>query len=174
MHIYLTQVDTQAYKYRNPSLSRRRGMSSYLPHAGEIRGASLPLNTESSAAPLELVHLAQLMERTRGKADIKIGLIDGPVAMGHPDLLTPNIQEIPGKLPGSCTRAASNACIHGTFVAGILSAKRGSEAPAIAPDCTLLVRPIFSEDLKPNSDMPSATPEELATAIIDTVEAGAR
>jgi subtilisin family serine protease len=149
-------------------------MSSFAPHARELPEAPLPRNTESSAAALELVHLKQLMERTSGRTDVKIGLIDGPVSRNHPDLPTPNIQEIPGRVHASCSRIASSACIHGTFVAGILAAKRGSGAPAIAPDCTLLVRPIFAEGLAQNGDMPSATPEELATAIIDTVEAGAR
>jgi subtilisin family serine protease len=133
-----------------------------------------PLNRESSVSALDLVRLTQLMERTSGRADVKIGLIDGPVAIGHPELPNSNIREIPGKLPGACTRTGSSACKHGTLVAGILLAKRGSGAPAIAPGCTLLVRPIFAEGLAQNSDLPSATPEELATAIIDTVDAGAR
>jgi subtilisin family serine protease len=64
--------------------------------------------------------------------------------------------------------------LHGTFVAGILSAKRGSLAPAICPDCTLLVRPIFAETTAANGEMPSATPEELAQAVLDCIDAGAR
>jgi hypothetical protein len=38
--------------------------------------------------------------------------------------------------------------MHGTFVAGILCAKRGSVALAISPDCTLIIRTIFAEDRK--------------------------
>jgi len=68
----------------------------------------------------------------------------------------------------------SIACMHGTFVAGMLCAKRGSAAPAICPDCTLLVRPIFPETVSTSGDMPSAMPEELASAIVETVNAGAR
>jgi subtilisin family serine protease len=64
--------------------------------------------------------------------------------------------------------------MHGTFVAGILSANRGSAAPAICPDCTLLLRPIFAESSLSHGQMPSATPEELATAIVDCIENGAR
>jgi subtilisin family serine protease len=64
--------------------------------------------------------------------------------------------------------------MHGTFVAGILCAKRGSEAPAIAPNCTLFVRPIFAESTTSNGQMPSATPVELSRAIIETIAAGAR
>jgi subtilisin family serine protease len=149
-------------------------MCSLSAHAVEAPKVRPPSNSESSAAAFELVHLKQLMERTSGSADVKIGLIDGPVALDHPDLPSSNIREIPGKLPGACTRTGSSACKHGTFVAGILLAKRGSETPGIAPECTLLVRPIFAESLAQNSDLPSATPEELATAIIDTVDAGAR
>jgi subtilisin family serine protease len=66
------------------------------------------------------------------------------------------------------------ACLHGTFVAGILSAKRGSAAPAICPDCTLLIRPIFFSKTSGQEQMPSATPQELATAIIECIAAGAR
>lgn len=66
------------------------------------------------------------------------------------------------------------ACLHGTFVAGVLSAKRGLVAPAICPDCTLLVRPIFAETNAVNGEVPSAMPEELAQAILDCIDAGAR
>lgn len=64
--------------------------------------------------------------------------------------------------------------MHGTFVAGILSAKRGSIAPAICPGCVLLVRPIFSEKTTGDDPLPSATPLELATAVHECIDAGAR
>jgi len=114
------------------------------------------------------------MARTSGKREISVGLIDGPVNASHPDLASSNIREIPSTLRGTCARASSTACMHGTFVAGILAARRGSSAPAICPECTLLVRPIFAEGESGNGDMPSATPAELAAAIVETVEAGAR
>jgi len=124
-------------------------------------------------APLDLVKLTALMERGRGRPEIKIGLIDGPVAVDHPDLVSENIREIPGGAPGRCAHLKSTACGHGTFVAGILSGRRGSPAPAICPDCTLLVRPIFPEDTLRGAHQPDATPHELAAAIIDCVGAGA-
>jgi subtilisin family serine protease len=124
--------------------------------------------------PLDLVNLTPLMERTSGRAEIRLGLIDGPVATNHPDLAAQNIREVAGRLAGGCSMASSVACMHGTFVAGMLSAKRGALAPAICPECTLLVRPIFAETPSAKGDMPSAMPEELAAAIIDTVDAGAR
>src|SRR4030095_9382764 len=123
--------------------------------------------------PLSLVRLKQLMAISRGQAETKIALIDGPVATSHPELAGTNIREIPGRLRGACERANSIACMHGTFVAGILSAKRDSSAPAICPDCTLLVRPIFAETISTKQQMPSTTPQELAVAIVDCVDAGA-
>jgi len=124
--------------------------------------------------PLDVVKLPALMRRTHGRREISVALIDGPVNTSHPDLTDSSIQEIPGKLRGTCARASSTACTHGTFVAGILAARRGSHAPAICPGCTLLVRPIFAERGNSNGDMPSATPEELAAAIVETVTGGAR
>src|SRR5262249_56181747 len=123
---------------------------------------------------VEVVKLTALMERTTGGKEVRIGLIDGPVAMGHAELEPGAIQEVLGKRRAQCTLAHSLACLHGTFVAGILSAKRGSPAPAICPGCTLLVRPIFVESTNGMARMPSATPDELAEAIVACVAAGAR
>jgi subtilisin family serine protease len=124
--------------------------------------------------PLDLVRLSALMERSHGRPEVGVALIDGPVVVDHPDLAGATIREIPGKLKGTCTRADTVACTHGTFVAGILCARRGSVAPAICPGCTLLLRPIFAERVSSNGQMPSATPEDLATAIVDSINAGAR
>jgi subtilisin family serine protease len=124
--------------------------------------------------PLDLVRLAPLMDRTSGRPEVTIGLIDGPVVMDHPELANHHVREIPGNGSAACTQANSTACLHGTFVAGILSAKRGATAPAICPNCTLLVRPIFAETAEANGAMPSATPTELAQAILDCIDAGAR
>jgi len=122
--------------------------------------------------PLELVRLPALMALTRGRAELVVGLVDGPVALNHPDLEAGNLQTVPGTA-GTCDDLASASCRHGTFVAGILAARRGAHAPAIAPDCTLLVRPIFLETT-PVGELPSTTPGELAEAIVDCVDAGAQ
>lgn len=124
--------------------------------------------------PLDLVGLTPLMNRTSGRPEVIIGLIDGPVAMNHPELAGRHIREIHGNGSGTCTQSNSMACFHGTFVAGILSAQRSSSAPAICPDCTLLIRPVFTEPAAGDTQMPGATPQELAAAIIECVEAGAR
>jgi subtilisin family serine protease len=122
----------------------------------------------------ELVKLTALMQRTSGRPEVKIGLIDGPVLTQHADLVQGQLMEIGGRNVASCTQTDSGACLHGTFVAGILAAKRTSSAPAICPNCPLLIRPIFSETTFGREHMPSATPQELATAIFDCISAGAR
>ena len=124
--------------------------------------------------PLELVRLTALMERTSGSPEVKIGLIDGPIVTEHRDLAGEHLRELSGSNGATCTRANSMACLHGSFIAGILSAKRTSPAPAICPNCTLLIRPIFTETTSGREHMPSATPLELAAAIIDCINAGAR
>ncbi|MGC2222502.1 MAG: S8 family serine peptidase [Methylocella sp.] len=124
--------------------------------------------------PLELAGLIALMGRTRGRPEVVVGLVDGPIAMNHPDLAGDTIREFPGKMSGTCTKTNSAACMHGTFVAGILCAKRGSAAPALCPNCTLLAYSIFAETASGDTEMPSATPEDLTAAILACIEAGAR
>jgi len=127
--------------------------------------------------PLELIGLPPLMALTSGRENVIIGLLDGPVASGHPELTTEHIWELSkekAKRPAECVEASSSACQHGTFVAGILTARRDSPAPAICPDCSLLVRPIFAEAIEEGEPLPSATPQELATAIGECIDAGAR
>jgi subtilisin family serine protease len=118
--------------------------------------------------PLDLINLLRLMDLSSGNSNIKIGLIDGPVALENKDLNGINIQQIPENSP-ICEKTSSSACAHGTFVAGVLAGKRDAQAPAICPDCTLIVRPIFSERM----EIPSASPGELSRAIIDCVDSGA-
>jgi subtilisin family serine protease len=150
-----------------------------LPHQVALRpaeqairyGAALP---KVVASPLDLVGLTALMERSAGRREIRIGLIDGPVALDHPDLAADRIEPVADARGTACASPSSAACAHGTFVAGILSGRRGSAAASLCPDCTLLLRPIFSEQGSGTGGMPSATPDELADAVRDCLEAGAR
>jgi subtilisin family serine protease len=127
----------------------------------------------SSYAPnvdcLDLVGLSPLMARTSGRPEIAIGLIDGPVVLNHPNLATGNIRQISYACPGNNIGLA-----HGTFIASVLIAPRGSLAPAICPGCRLLVRPIFVEAVHQGEPMLGARVEELAKAIGEVVDAGAR
>ena len=124
------------------------------------------------SAELALVGLTDLMAETGGSPEVRIGLIDGPVVTDHADLAGELLRRPADVKAVTCKCADSVACLHGTFVAGMLAARRDSLAPAICPGCTLLLRTVFSEttgrDLTPH-----ATPSELAAAIVDCIDAGA-
>jgi subtilisin family serine protease len=122
----------------------------------------------------DLVQLSNLMERSEGNSAINVALIDGPIAVGHQDLGEVNIQKIAGPMEPRCLHGDSVACQHGTFVAGILFSKRGGSISGICPKCTLLVRPIFAEEVPAGKLMPTASPQGLADAIIACVDGGAR
>jgi subtilisin family serine protease len=120
---------------------------------------------------LDLVGLTSLMSLSSGSQAIPIGLIDGPVVASHPDLRNAALVQVGDSAP-TCQLADSGACAHGTFIAGILAAHRASSAPAICPDSPLLVRPVFAEVAADGG--PLAAPAEVAAAIADCVDAGAR
>ena len=132
---------------------------------------STPLGALSS--PLDIVKLRPLMEQTRGLPSIRIALIDGPVAVDHAALAASKVRGI-GDAAAACLGRPGDACTHGTLVAGVLIASRESGAPAICPDCTLIVRPIFSEKATGADRMPVATLDQLAEAIVDSVNASAQ
>ena len=150
----------------NPIVCRRKGEMADLP--------ALASDSSTSSPQCDLVGLSPLMARTSGRPEIPIGLIDGPVALDNPDLAAENIRQVSGKLPAACDDDGHAACAHGTLIAGILLARRVSVAPAICPGCSLLLRPIFSEAPANREQMPSASAEELAAAIVDVIQAGAR
>jgi hypothetical protein len=53
---------------------------------------------------LDLVTLTPLMERTRGRPEIAIGLVDGPIVKDHPDFEGQNIRELPGATATGCSQ----------------------------------------------------------------------
>lgn len=141
-----------------------------MPGASEVGVAGVP----ATGRLLELTNLTELMDASSGSAEVTIALIDGPVMADHPDLVAERIRHLPGTLPAACSATSSFACRHATFVAGILSARRGSVAPAICPGCTLLVRPVFAETPQSGLALPAASPHDLAKAIVECVDAGAQ
>lgn len=120
--------------------------------------------------PLDLVGLTPLMQRTEGRPEIVVGLIDGPVNQDHAGLGRAKFSNLVAPL-GDCARGVT-VCQHGTFTAGILAASRGADAPGICPGCTLLVRPLFSA-ANVQSPILTASPEALAVALHDAMVGGA-
>jgi hypothetical protein len=62
-----------------------------LASSGRRKPAGAPgVRKPQPMGPLELVKLPVLMQRTSGRADICVGLIDGPVLFDHPDVAGQN------------------------------------------------------------------------------------
>src|SRR3954451_11563930 len=121
----------------------------------------------------QLTGLSQLMNQTAGDPGISVAIIDGPVAASHPAFANGTIRELPNS-GGACMQPNSTACLHGTFIAGILAAGRSWPVPGICPACRFIIRPIFAEPRPGHrSPMPYARPEELGSAIRECVDAGA-
>jgi subtilisin family serine protease len=120
--------------------------------------------------PLGLVRLTGLTDLSEGDRDFQIGLVDGPVDVGHRELGNASIHHL-GDI--ACrSRAATAAMTHATFAAGILVGRRGGGIPALVPRCSLLVGPIFGAAGCGN--VPSASPADLASALARLIDAGAR
>jgi len=142
--------------------------------------------------PLTLIKIQNLMNITKGDPNITIGLIDGPVDLGHPAFEGSIIKTVTEAHFAECKSANSIACQHGTFISGILCAKRGLHAPGICPGCTLLLRPIFLDKTKSNTIankydnakeqyqdnygvyLPSSTPKDLYKAMVEVIDKGAK
>jgi PatG C-terminal/Subtilase family len=131
-------------------------------------------NEISGSDPLALVNLTRLMDSGSGSSSIRVGIIDGPVDLAHPAFAGSSIGTVTANQAAGCRSVRSEACAHGTAIAGILCASRGSGAPAICPSCTFLVYPIFPEHPQEGGGLASATPAQLAQAIVETIDAGAR
>ena len=123
-----------------------------------------------------LIHLEPLMERSRGSSQIRIGLLDGTVDADHPAFEGRLIQTLNLETASDHQAEYHGPSRHGTLIAGLLVANRGTPAPSICPDCTLVVRQILGNP-RPLGDADSpleSTPDELAKAIFQAVDAGAR
>jgi hypothetical protein len=96
-----------------------------------------------------------------------VAVIDGPYdAVALSGVLANGPVNLAG---GSCDANPNSACDHGTFIVGLLGARQDSLIPGLCPDCRLIHIPLFVDAYSP-----SASVDELATAIAKAVNAGAR
>jgi subtilisin family serine protease len=135
-----------------------------------------PETAWSPEAALRLVKLPLLMDITAGVPDVAVALVDGPIALDHPELTLQNIRPLNQSKRDTCAKPESFACTHGTHTGGLLFAKRDGPVPGICPGCSLVVRSIFSEaaNVPQNAGVPNATVSELAAALLEVIKIGAR
>jgi subtilisin family serine protease len=119
---------------------------------------------------LSLVSLPRLMAETVGIPCLKIGLIDGPVMSDHPGFTDSRIYHLRPSNTLSRGMRGSAAVLHGTAIAGILVGSPTAGALGICRGATLLSCAVFA----PQPSGTSATPSELADAIVQLANAGAR
>lgn len=118
-----------------------------------------------------MLKLERLMKKTSGNPQIIIGIIDGPVDMKHHAFEGTSFIQVSSSRPIACASTNNVACTHGTSIAGILAARRGLPSLSLCPSCRFALFPIFCEG-KIYTKEPDI--DELADAIRETVDAGAR
>jgi PatG C-terminal/Subtilase family len=101
----------------------------------------------------------------RGAAP-RIAVIDGPYSATA-------LSTVMAKQPASlgkayCGSRPGSACIHGTFILGLLGARKDAPIPGLCPDCELLHISFFADQ-----DSAQANVADLAVAITDAVASGA-
>jgi subtilisin family serine protease len=102
-----------------------------------------------------------------GSHAFPVAVIDGPY---DAVALSAVLASAPVSLAdGSCDFSPNSACDHGTFIVGLLGARQDALIPGLCPDCRLIHVPLFADSISP-----SASVDELATAIAKAVSAGAR
>jgi hypothetical protein len=125
----------------------------------------------NSSASYDVRHCQSLIgrapERPRGVVKVRVAVVDGPYDF---TALSTILAREPINLgDGSCRVSPSRACDHGTFIMGLLGARKDALLPGLCPDCDLLHVPLFVD-----KDVPRATVTELAKAITLAVSAGAQ
>ncbi|MPZ06058.1 MAG: S8 family serine peptidase [Nitrososphaeraceae archaeon] len=125
--------------------------------------------------PLALTKLQGLMNLSRGIPEVSVGVIDGPLDLNHPTLHNSKIRTTKESGYFDCKKASSMSCMHGTFIAGMLVSERGPYTLGICPNCEIIIRPVFKEVLDgSNIYYPSVSTQDLARAIVEVVDSGAK
>jgi hypothetical protein len=102
-----------------------------------------------------------------GAVEVPVAIIDGPYDAGA---LSGVLARAPVSLGNAnCSMDPNSACNHGTFIMGLLGARRDAPIPGLCPGCRLLHVPLFVD-----ADRPWASISDLANAITIAVAAGAR
>jgi len=112
-------------------------------------GVNPGIDDESGASAVAVA----VIDGAYDEAALSRVLAQAPVSLGH----------------GACGASPNSACDHGTFIMGLLGARRDALIPGLCPDCRLVHIPLFID-----VNSPSASVGELAAAIRKAVTAGAQ
>lgn len=116
------------------------------------------------------VGLAPLMARSQGRPEVVVAVVDGPVDWDHGALQgVRHVAVEAGRVPRGTVGPDTE---HGTFVVGIMAARRGAGAPGLCPLCAFISSTLYGVGV-PDQDR-RANAESLARALSDCVQSGAR
>lgn len=84
---------------------------------------------------LRVLNVGPLRDFSKGRAEVTIGLLDGPIDSEHP-----NLREslLPGFAINSSLPEDANGRFHATHLASVIVGKANSECEGIVPDCRLI------------------------------------
>ena len=109
--------------------------------------------------------MAELWDRTRGDERIRVAVLDGSVDVDHPAFAGARVARLDQPWPKE--ERVGPKTQHGTLVASVVFGQHGGPVPGVAPGCTGLFVPVFSDRRTRTSQL------DLARGIEQAVEAGA-
>ena len=120
----------------------------------------------------QIAGLEDLLKFGKGNSNIKIAVLDGSVDLKHPCFNTSGgnlVAYETDQIQPSDTKGL--ALKHGTAVCSLIFGKPNSSVEGVAPGCSGIIIPIYSEDA--NGVFSSASQVELARAIEMAIQKGA-
>ncbi len=112
--------------------------------------------------------IQELWTKTTGDPRVRIAIIDGPVDISHPCFEGVELEERLGQRRENNGKLTGAMAAHGTHIASVIFGRHGSPVEGIAPSCSGLLIPVFSEGKRRLSQL------DLARAIETAVQAGAK
>lgn len=129
-----------------------------------VAATSLTLRDSRRRFILRQTRLLGISRRTRGIPQVRITLIDGPVALSHPVFTAARIEQHP-QIRGA--EIADGR--HATFIASLLVGDGGGVL-GVSPNCTLVSVPIHDEKFQQLQLSAAEAAERVALAICRAVE----
>jgi cyanobactin maturation PatA/PatG family protease len=136
---------------------------------GERPSNGTELQLVAGIAWPSLAGLGELWDETLGDPSIKVAILDGPFDGNHSCFAGANLKLLDGTLAN--TEGTGPALQHGTHVTSIIFGQHGTTVPGLAPRCSGVIIPVFSDG--PDGTIRSCSQLDLARAIIQAVDSGA-
>jgi cyanobactin maturation PatA/PatG family protease len=108
-----------------------------------------------------------LWAKTTGDPRVRVAILDGPVDLSHCCFEGVKLDERLGHLRDKNDQAAGPMAVHGTHTASVIFGRHGGPVAGIAPGCTGMSIPVFSERRRRLSQL------DLSRAIEAAVQLGA-